>query len=205
MKTLDRQRKITLIALSLALVVAVYLNWQYSRTGTDISTLSEGLNGETVQTNTQSLVMNEEGDMLAVANESETENYGDAQLVATTSKSSDKYFEETRLARQKSRDEALSVLQDTLKSSKLSDAEKTQATEKLSQTIQNITTETDIENLVKAKGFADCVAFIDDGSISIAVKPSSGDLTKQNTAQIRDIVLSKTDISSQNIVIIEVK
>ena len=31
MKKLDRQRKLTLAALSMALVVAVYLDWQYSR------------------------------------------------------------------------------------------------------------------------------------------------------------------------------
>ena len=41
MKKLDRQRKITLAALSMALVVAVYLNWQYSRTGTDTHIMTE--------------------------------------------------------------------------------------------------------------------------------------------------------------------
>ena len=116
-----------------------------------------------------------------------------------------KYFEETRLSRQKSRDEALEVLQKSLKNAKISDAEKTQATEKLSRIIQDITTETDVENLVKAKGFTDCVAFISDGKISVAVQPSSGGLSKQNVAQIRDIVLSKTSIESKDIVVIEVK
>ena len=33
----------------------------------------------------------------------------------------------------------------------------------------------------------------------------NGELTKQNVAQIRDIVLSKTAIDSQSIVVIEVK
>jgi len=211
MKKLDRQRKITLAALSVALVVAVYLNWQYSRTGADVHIMTEEasvLNQELTQLMEQQDI-NPEGDMLAASGdiyeEDTAKNYGDAQLVATTEKSAQKYFEETRLTRQKARDEALDVLQKTLKNAKISESEKTQATEKLSVIVQDITTETDVENLVKAKGFADCVAFISDGKISVAVQTKNGELTKQNVAQIRDIILSKTAVSSQNIVVIEVK
>lgn len=205
MKKLDRQRKITLAALSMALVVAVYLNWQYSRTGADlyIAEETDAAQQEILSVMEQQYI-NAEGDMLAAAAENEVQNYGDAQLVATTAGSATKYFEETRLSRQKSRDEALDILQKSLKNAKISDAEKTQATEKLSKIIQDITTETDVENLVKAKGFTDCVAFITEDKISVAVQPSGGDLSKQNVAQIRDIVLSKTSIDSQNIVVIEV-
>lgn len=206
MKKLDRQRKITLAALSAALVVAVYLNWQYSRTGDGLHIVTEEVSAEKqeILDIMEQQNLNAEGDMLAVMAEDEVQNYGDAQLVATTAKSATKYFEETRLSRQKSRDEALDVLQKSLKNAKISDAEKTQATEKLSKIIQDITTETDVENLVKAKGFADCVAFISDDKISVAVQPSNGNLSKQNVAQIRDIVLNKTSVSTQNIVVIEV-
>ncbi|MBR2028916.1 MAG: SpoIIIAH-like family protein [Oscillospiraceae bacterium] len=211
MKKLDRQRKVTLAVLSMALVVAVYLNWQYSRTGADVhimtdeaaSVLDEELAGIIEQQ-----TINPDGDLLAAEAENAEEtakNYGDAQLVATTAKSAQKYFEETRLTRQKSRDEALDVLQKTLKNAKIPESEKTQATEKLAVIVKDITTETDVENLVKAKGFSDCVAFISDGKITVAVQTKSGELTKQNVAQIRDIVLSKTAIDSQNIVVIEVK
>ena len=206
MKKLDRQRKITLAALSVALVVAVYLNWQYSRTDTGNYIVTEDVNAlQQLMDASLEEPVNTDGDMLSVDVEQEIENYGDAQLVATTEKSAQKYFEETRLLRQKSRDEALDVLQKSLKNSKLTDSEKAQATEKLSDIIQDITTETDVENLVKAKGFTDCVAFISDGKISVAVQPSGGGLSKQNVAQIRDIVLSKTAIESKDIVVIEVK
>lgn len=211
MKKLDRQRKATLAVLSMALVVAVYLNWQYSRTGADIHMMTDEaatiLDSELAQINEQQTI-DFDGDMLATNADTEEEtikNYGDAQLVATTEKSAQKYFEETRLTRQKSRDEALDILQKTLKNAKISEAEKTQATDKLSNIIKDITTETDVENLIKAKGFADCVAFISDGKISVAVQSRNGELTKQNVAQIRDVVLSKTDIDTQNIVVIEVK
>ena len=84
-------------------------------------------------------------------------------------------------------------------------AEKTKATEELSVIIQNMTTETDIENLVKAKGFRDCVASINKDKISMAVRPVNGELSKADVSKIRDVVLSKTSISSQNIVVVEVK
>ncbi len=205
MKKLDRQRKMTLAALSMALVVAVYLNWQYSRTGGESYIVTEDVNAQHAEEISLENIQLSETDMLSAAVEEEIKNYGDAQLVATTAKSAQKYFEETRLMRQKSRDEALDVLQKSLKNAKISDSEKAQVTEKLSDIIQDITTETDVENLVKAKGFAECVAFISDGKISVAVQTSTGDLTKQKVAQVRDIVLNKTDISSQDIVVIEVK
>ena len=217
MKKIDRQRKITLAALSMALVVAVYLNWQYTRTGADSYIMTEDASvlqqelmdtiesSQLTEMNLTETAVNPEGDLLAVSNEDEVKNYGDAQLVATTEKSTQKYFEETRLSRQKSRDEALDVLQKTLKNAKLSDTEKTNATAELSKIVKDITAESDIENLVKAKGFTDCVAFINGDKISVAVQVSNGDLTKQNVAQIRDIVLNKTQVPTQNIVIIEVK
>lgn len=217
MKKIDRQRKITLAALSMALVVAVYLNWQYTRTGADSYIMTEDASvlqqqlmdtiesSQLTEMDLTETAVNPEGDLLAVSNEDEVKNYGDAQLVATTEKSTQKYFEETRLSRQKSRDEALDVLQKTLKNAKLSDTEKTNATAELSKIVKDITAESDIENLVKAKGFTDCVAFINGDKISVAVQVSNGDLTKQNVAQIRDIVLNKTQVPTQNIVIIEVK
>ncbi|MEG0019168.1 MAG: SpoIIIAH-like family protein [Oscillospiraceae bacterium] len=208
MKRLDRQRKITLLALSLALMVAVYLNWQYSRDGADLHIMT----GENPKVNQVDATAPEEepevisdGDLLGVMNDEQVKNYGDAQLVASTPKSAKKYFEETRLSRQKSRDEALDTLQKSLKSAKLSDSEKKDATKELSEIIQDITTETDVENMIKAKGFVDCVAFKSGEKVTVAVQANQGELTKQEAAKVRDAVLNKTDIAAQNIVVIAVK
>lgn len=206
MKKLDRQRKITLLALSLALMVAVYLNWQYARDGADLHVMTtDAASTKQVDAAPDSIPIGSEGDLLGVINEEEIKNYGDAQLVASSAKSAKKYFEETRLSRQKSRDEALDTLQKSLKSAKISEAEKKKATEELSNIVRDITTETDVENLVKAKGFTDCVAFKSGDKITIAIQTSSGEITKQEAAKIRDVVLNKTDVTAQNIVVIEVK
>lgn len=200
MKNINKQRKASLMVLSFAMVVAVYLNWQYAKGARNSYVLTD----EQIQQTNAETVM-DETDMLMSSDDYETKNYGDAQLVATTQSDTDKYFEQARLSRQKTRDEALDTLQKTLKNAKLTDREKKEATVKLSDIIQDMTSETDIENMLKAKGFSDCVASIADGKISVAVRPVSGELTKSDVAKIRDVVLSKTTISSQNIVVVEVK
>ena len=44
--------------------------------------------------------------------------------------------------------------------------------------------EAQIENLVTAKGYADCVAFMGDDSISVVVSKESGELTSEDVAKI---------------------
>ena len=63
--------------------------------------------------------------------------------------------------------------------------------------------ENTIEELVKAKGFSECVAFIDGETASVVV--ATNGLSEEQAAQIFDIVLSKTKINSENINIVETK
>jgi stage III sporulation protein AH len=65
-------------------------------------------------------------------------------------------------------------------------------------------TEAQIENLVTAKGYADCVAFIGEDSLSLAVASPEGGLTQADTARIVDVVQQTADYSAQQIKIIEV-
>ena len=51
----------------------------------------------------------------------------------------------------------------------------------------------------------DCVAFIDSDKVNITVMTTNDGLTKEEVAQIRDIVLSKCKVSAQNITVVEVK
>ena len=87
----------------------------------------------------------------------------------------------------------------------LTDEEKESLTAQLTAAIDNIATESDIENLVKAKGFVDCVAFIDGDQVDVTVMTTSDGLTKEEVAQIRDVVLSKCQVTAQDITIVEVK
>lgn len=188
-----RKQGLTLLTLAVALGVAVYLNWEYAKTADE------------------SIVTDAEVQTVSVVDELNTEaelvdkNYGEAQLVSVSKKSGNDFFDQARLSRTKTRDEALDSLKKSLKGSGLSSDEKEKLTQALSQEIGNSNTENEIETMIKAKGFADCVAFISEGKVNITVMTSSGQLQADEVAQIRDIVLSKCDVSAQDICVVEIK
>ena len=114
--------------------------------------------------------------------------------------SENNYFTATALTRQQSRDEAIDVLKLVTESEDATEASKAEAAQKISQIAVDIQNEANIESLVKAKGFEECVAVIADGSVSVIVKAES--LQANQAAQILAIVYETTGISPENISII---
>lgn len=198
-------RKATAITLAAALVVAVYLNWQYARTGV---TLEEDAVNVAATVKTEEAVSAPIMDGLmteAEAVSSANKNYGEAQLVSVANNSGSKFFEEARLKRTKAHDEAMDAVQKALKSASLSAEEKKSYTQQLTGSLEDLNAENEIETLVKAKGFADCLCFLQSGRADLTVMTSGDALTAAQVAQIRDIVLSKSNVTAQNITIVEVK
>ena len=77
-------------------------------------------------------------------------------------------------------------------------------TEEAIQTLADYTvSEAQIENLVTAKGYADCVAFISDGSASVVVSATEEGLTDADVARITEIVTDETGFEASSIKIIE--
>lgn len=199
MKSAKSKRQLTILTLILALGVAVYLNWEYAKTDSSFVLPTQ------TQAEEDALLANAQAEDAPVMEALPDKNYGEAQLVSVSENSSDQYFETARLTRTKTRDEALDKLQQCLKATGLTEEEKAQLKDTLSSTISNISLESDIENLVKAKGFADCVVFIDGENVDLAVKTGPEGLSKNEVAQLRDIILGKVQTSAQNISIVEVK
>ncbi len=198
-------RKATAITLAAALVVAVYLNWQYARTGV---TLEEDAVDVAAAVETEEAVSAPIMDGLmteAEAVSSANKNYGEAQLVSVANNSGSKFFEEARLKRTKAHDEAMDAVQKALKSASLSAEEKKSYTQQLTGNLEDLNAENEIETLVRAKGFADCLCFLQSGRADLTVMTSGDALTAAQVAQIRDIVLSKSNVTAQNITIVEVK
>ena len=198
-------RKATAITLAAALVVAVYLNWQYARTGV---TLEEDAVNVAAAAETEEAVSAPIMDGLmteAEAVSSANKNYGEAQLVSVANNSGSKFFEEARLKRTKAHDEAMDAVQKALKSASLSAEEKKSYTQQLTGSLEDLNAENEIETLVRAKGFADCLCFLQSGRADLTVMTSGDALTAAQVAQIRDIVLSKSNVTAQNITIVEVK
>ena len=195
-------RRVTALTLAAALVVAVYLNWQYARTGigVDEEAVNVSAEGEPVAAPVTDGLMTE-----AEAVSSANKNYGEAQLVSVANDAGAKFFEEARLKRQKAHDEAMDTIQKTLKTSGLSAEEKKGYTQQLTSNLEDLNAENEIETLVKAKGFADCLCFLQSGRADLTVMTSGDALTAAQVAQIRDIVLSKSEVTAQNITVVEVK
>lgn len=198
-------RKATAITLAAALVVAVYLNWQYARTGVTLE--EDAVNvAATVETEESVSAPIMDGLMTeAEAVSSANKNYGEAQLVSVANNSGSKFFEEARLKRTKAHDEAMDAVQKALKSASLSAEEKKSYTQQLTGSLEDLNAENEIETLVRAKGFADCLCFLQSGRADLTVMTSGDALTAAQVAQIRDIVLSKSNVTAQNITIVEVK
>ena len=110
------------------------------------------------------------------------------------------YFTATALNRQQSRDEAIDVLNLVSESDESTEEAKAEATAKISQIAVDIQNENNIETLVKAKGFEECVAVISDNAVSVIVKAEN--LQAAEAAQILAIVYDTTGISPENVSII---
>lgn len=199
-------RRATAVTLAAALVIAVYLNWQYARTNvtSDQDEAALMVAAEVEEPTAASTVLDglqTEAEAVSSANK----NYGEAQLVSVANDSGTRFFEEARLKREKAHDEAMDTIQKTLKSSSLSAEEKKEYTVQMSASLEDLNAENEIETLIKAKGFADCLCFLQSGRADLTVMTSGDPLTAAQVAQIRDVVLSKSSVTAQNITVTEVK
>lgn len=114
---------------------------------------------------------------------------------------SDDYFAATVITRQKSRDEALAVLQTIVSKEGALPESVNDAIAEMNQIARDMENESNIETLVKAKGFAECVAVISAGKCSVIVK--SDGLLPNEVAQIQEIVYEQTGILPENVKMVE--
>ncbi|MBQ3355780.1 MAG: SpoIIIAH-like family protein [Oscillospiraceae bacterium] len=116
--------------------------------------------------------------------------------------STDEYFAQMRLSRQTARDDAIMLLQETISYAEGEDTSET--SRKLEGIIADALAESEIESLVIAKGYQDCVAYISDDGISLAVAAPSEGLTQSDVSLLADIVMGQTDLSLSDIRVIGV-
>ena len=133
----------------------------------------------------------------------ETQTGGEVQPGTDTN--SGAYFATARLNRQQARDSALSLLQDAAAREDADEAVKNQLNDNIQTMADYTVTEAQIENLVVAKGFTDCVAFIGEDALSLAVSVPEGGLTEADTAKILDVVKQAAGYTADQITIIEVE
>ena len=128
------------------------------------------------------------------------DNYSDSSSAAGDANTEQDYFTSTALDRQQARDEALDVLKLVTENAEASEEAKAEAQAKISKIAVDIQNEANIETLVKAKGFEDCVAIISEDAVSVIVAAES--LQAAEAAQILTIVYETTGVNPENVSII---
>ena len=114
------------------------------------------------------------------------------------------YFATARLTRQKARDSALSLLQESQGNENIDEQTLSEAAQSI-QTLANYTlAEAQIENMITAKGYEDCVVFLSDDSVSVVVSSPDDGLQTEDVARITDIVKEETGLTAESIKIMEV-
>lgn len=183
--------------IALFVCAAVYLNWNYEQESQAGKTLGQS-----------AMVGSETEDPLlqdAAGGESQDSAQADAAAVDPAGETGgSNYFATARLNRQQARDSALSLLQDAAAREDADETVKNQVNDTIQTMADYTVTEAQIENLVTAKGYADCVAFIGEESLSLAVAAPEGGLTEADTAKIVDVVLQTAGFTADQIKIIEV-
>ena len=201
------KRNAVVAAIALFVCAAVYLNWNYEQQAQAGKTLGQSamVGGETrdpLLTGDSSAQTGgeQQGEQTpaAGAGQEGLEQQG-SEGVNTA------YFAAARLNRQQARDSALSLLQDAAGREDADEAVKTQVNDTIQTMADYTVTEAQIENLVVAKGYADCVAFIGEDNLSIAVSSPEGGLTEADTAKIVDVVRQTAGYTADQIHIIEVE
>ena len=123
-------------------------------------------------------------------------------MPAKAEKTAGDYFTEVKKERESNRKKAQESIEETLKSAKLTDADKKSALAKIEE-LADRSEQSNIEALLKAKGFEKAIAVIGNSGINVVVR--SEGLTSAQTLQIQDIVTAETNISLANIKIVPVK
>ena len=128
---------------------------------------------------------------------------GDAATQEGQAAGESSYFSTARLNRQQARDNALSLLQEAAKDEKADQAAVDEANQAIQTMADATMTEAQIENLITAKGYADCVAFLGEDSISVVVSAMENGMTDADAARIGEIVKEQTGLNADQIKIIE--
>lgn len=183
-----RTWKKNLVAVGVLVTVCagIYVNWLYSEEQAVVE-LTDTLDSDKILS-ADTLVMSD-GSSLAI---------GEAEATTATD-----YFAAVRLSRQKARDSAVTLLQEAMAYS--DETETVQSSEQLEQIVQTALNEAQIESLIIAKGYTDCVAYMNDDGISVAVASPEGGLCQEDVAVIADIVLSQSDYTMEDIRVVEVQ
>ena len=180
------KKNLVAAAVLVTVCAGIYVNWRYTEDKATAN-LTDTLDAEKVMSDD---TLELSGDMAAISA---------GEDVSTTSSDS---FAAVRLSRPQARANAVHLLQEAMSYSEGS--KEAESAMELEEIVQTALSEAQIESLVIAKGYADCVAYMSGEGISIAVASPEGGLQQSDVAVIADIVMAQSDYSLDDIRVVEV-
>lgn len=194
------KRNAVVAVIVLFVCAAAYLNWSYSHGGGDSADAAGKVLGQAalVGNSGDDALLKKDGQQTADPQASPAQSQDQSQTTTD-----DSYFADARLNRQQARDSALALLQQAASDEKADAATIDKANQSIQTMASNTLSEAQIENLVTAKGYTNCVAFLGDGTISVVVSAPDGKLTDADIARISEIVKQETGLNASQIKIIQ--
>ena len=198
------KRNAVVVAIVLFVGAAVYLNWSY---GQEVSADGDGQGGGRLLG--QAALVNGKED----GQSGDGKTAGDAQSSAQPSADPSAqpsgageqtgYFASARLNRQQARDSALQLLQQAAADVDAQQDIIDEANASIQAMAAMTMSEAQVENLVTAKGYGDCVCFINENSASVVVSSTENGLSENDVTKIMEIVKEETGLSAEKIKVIE--
>ena len=183
------KKNLVAAAILVTVCAGIYLNWMYTEENIAVN-LTDTVDAEKVMSD-DALVLS--GDMAAIA--------AGEDVVSTSTD----YFAAVRLSRQQARDNAVNLLQEAMAYSGSEGSKDVESAMELEEIVQTALSEAQIESLIIAKGYTDCVAYMSGEGISVAVSSPEGGLQQADVAVIADIVMTQSDYSLDDIRVVEVQ
>ncbi len=192
------KRNAVVVAIVLFVGAAVYLNWSYGREAAANSGTADPDGGGKLL-GQAALVNGKEGGKQGEDGKTDAQPSADPSAQPSAAGEQTGYFASARLTRQQARDNAISLLQEAAEQENADTAVANEASQGIQVLASYTLAEAQIENLVTAKGYTDCVAFMGDECVSVVVSTKSGDLTAEDVAKITDITMTETGLPAGNI------
>ena len=167
---------------ALMLCVAVYLNWSYNKdNSSEVSKVDTGI-------------------LHGLGSDEHTRPSEQTGAQETPSQG---YFASARLSRDKARDEALGILNATLENGSATQQARDEAAAAIQVMAQSAVQESRIEGLIVAKGYEQCVVYVNTNGINVIISKTESGLTDADAARIKEIVIDETGVTADRIKIIE--
>ena len=209
------KRNAVILTVVLFVCVAAYLNWTYNKggdtggAGVPVEATASGAAvsappGPSDTGGDAGLYYNGDSSGAAAPAPSDDGSGAAGDTSGQTETQAD-FFASARLERQQARDASAATLTSVSQTNGASQQVIDAALAEISKIASTSEKETELESLIMAKGFSDCVAFISDDGVKITVPAPQEGLSTSSVAKITDIVTSETSFKAADLKIIEVK